>query len=74
MQKISAKFLSLNPTEEIYNKPDNDPNNNDNNGGTTIYKTELNLENGQEKSRSNSDGFKRLLNGGELGIRTPGGC
>ena len=40
---------SLNPTEEIYKKPDNDPNNNDNNGGTTIYKTELNLENMQEK-------------------------
>ena len=56
---------SLNPTEEIYNKPDNDPNNNDNNGGTTIYKTELNLENEQEKSRPNSNEFKRLLSGGE---------
>lgn len=55
---------SLNPTEEIYNKPDNDPNNNDNNGGTTIYKTELDFENEQEKSRSNSHEFKRLLNGG----------
>ncbi len=63
---------SLNPTEEIYNKPDNAANNNDNNGGTTIYKTELNLENEQEKSRSNSNEFKRLLSGGELGIRTPG--
>ena len=59
---------SLNPTEEIYNKPDNDPNNNDNNGGTTIYKTELNLENKQEKSRPNSNEFKRLLSGGESGI------
>lgn len=59
---------SLNPTEEIYNKPDNDPNNNDNNGGTTIYKTELNLENEQEKSRPNSNEFKRLLSGGEGGI------
>ena len=59
---------SLNPTEEIYNKPDNDPNNNDNKGGTTIYKTKLNFENKQEKSRSNSDEFKRLLNGGERGI------
>lgn len=57
---------SLNPTEEIYNKPDNDPNNNDNNGGTTIYKTELNFENEQEKSRPNSNEFKRLLNGGAL--------
>ena len=55
---------SLNPTEEIYNKPDNNPNNNDNSSGTTIYKTELNLENEQEKSRPNSDEFKRLLNGG----------
>ena len=55
---------SLNPTEEIYNKPDNDPNNNDNSGGTTIYKAELNLENKQEKSRPNPDEFKRLLNGG----------
>ena len=54
---------SLNPTEEIYNKRDNAPNNNDNNSGTTIYKTELNLENMQEKSRSNPDEFKRLLNG-----------
>ena len=62
---------SLNPTEEIYNKPDNNPNNN-NNGGTTIYKTELNLENMQEKSRSNSDEFKRLLIGGQDGIRTHG--
>ena len=59
---------SLNPTEEIYNKPDNDPNNKDNNGGTTIYKTELNFENEQEKSRPNSDEFKRLLSGGEGGI------
>ena len=56
---------SLNPTEEIYNKPDNDPNNNDNNGGITIYKTKLNLENEQEKSRPISNEFKRLLNGGE---------
>lgn len=63
---------SLNLTEEIYNKPDNDPNINDKNGGTTIYKTELNLENMQEKSRPNSNEFKRLLIGGELGIRTPG--
>lgn len=55
---------SLNPTEEIYNKPDNDSNNNDKNGGTTIYKTELNFENEQEKSRPNSDEFKRLLTGG----------
>lgn len=62
---------SLNPTEEIYNKPDNDPNNNDNNGGTTIYKTELNFENEQEKSRPNSDEFKRLLNGGEGGKLLP---
>lgn len=60
---------SLNPTEEIYNKPDNDPNNNDKDSGTTIYKTELNLENMQEKSRPNSDEFKRLLNGGGRGIR-----
>lgn len=57
---------SLNPTEEIYNKPDDDPNNNDNNGGTTIYKTELNFENEQEKSRPNSNEFKRLLNGGAV--------
>ena len=64
---------SLNPTKEIYNKPDNDPNNNDKDGGTTIYKTELNLENMQEKSRPNSDEFKRLLNGGGRGIRTPVG-
>lgn len=63
-----AYNTSLNPTEEIYNKPDNDSNNNDNNGGTTIYKTELNLENRQEKSRLNSDEFKRLLSGGERGI------
>ena len=60
-------------TQEIYNKPDNDPNNNDKDGGTTIYKTELNLENMQEKSRPNSDEFKRLLNGGGRGIRTPVG-
>lgn len=40
------------------------------NGGTTIYKTELNLENKQEKSRPNSDEFKRLLIGGESGIWT----
>lgn len=59
-------------TAEIYNKPDNDSNNNDNNGGTTIYKAELNFENKQEKSRPNSNEFKRLLIGGELGIRTPG--
>lgn len=66
------KFIyktSRNPTEEIYNKPDNDPNNNDNNGGTTIYKTELNFENKQEKSRSNSDEFKRLLIGGDNAIQ-----
>ena len=50
----------------MFNKPDNDPNNNDNNGGTTIYKTELNLENKQEKIRPNSDEFKRLLIGGKL--------
>lgn len=56
---------SLNPTEEIYNKPDNDPNNNDNNGGTTIYKNEQNLENEQEQSRLKQNEFKRLLNGGE---------
>ena len=37
---------------------------------TTIYKTELNLENKQEKSRSNSNEFKRLLSGGESGIWT----
>lgn len=61
---------SLNPTEEIYNKPNNYPNNNDNNRGTTIYKTELNLENEQEKSRSNSDEFKRLLNGGKTVIQS----
>ena len=60
---------SLNPTEEIYNKPDNDPNINDKNGGTTIYKTELNLENKQEKSRLNSDEFKRLLIGGDNAIQ-----
>lgn len=48
------------------NKSDNDPNNNDNNGGTTIYKTELNFENKQEKSRPNSNEFKRLLIGGAL--------
>ena len=59
---------SLNPTGEIYNKPDNDPNNNDNSSATTIYKTELNLENEQEKSRPNSNEFKRLLSGGEGGI------
>lgn len=59
-----AYNTSLNPTEEIYNKPDNGPNINDKNGGTTIYKTELNLENKQEKSRSNSNDFKRLLSGG----------
>lgn len=52
--------------QEIYNKPDNDPNNNDNNGGTTIYKTELNLENEQEKSRLKQNEFKRLLSGGAL--------
>ena len=63
---------SLNPTKEIYNKPDNDPNNNDKDGGTTIYKTELNLENMQEKSRPNSDEFKRLLIGGKDRIRTCG--
>ena len=57
-------------TAEIYNKPDNDPNNNDNNGGTTIYKTELNFENEQEKSRPNSDEFKRLLNGGKTVIQS----
>lgn len=50
----------------IYKKPDNDPNNNDNNGGTSIYKTELNLENKQEKSRPNSNEFRRLLSGGAL--------
>ena len=61
---------SLNPTEEIYNKPDNDPNNNDNNGGTTIYKTELNLENIQEKSRLKQNDFKRLLNGGVNAIQS----
>lgn len=55
---------SLNPTEEIYNKPDNAPNNNDNNGGTIIYKTELNFENKQEKSRLSSNEFKRLMIGG----------
>ena len=59
---------SLNPTEEIYNKPDNDPNINDKNGGT-IYKTELNLENKQEKSRPNSNEFKRLLIGGANAIQ-----
>lgn len=52
--------------QEIYNKPDNDPNNNDNNGGTTIYKTELNLENEQEKSRLKQNEFKRLLSGGTV--------
>ena len=31
-----------------------------NNGSTLIYKTELNLENKQEKSRPNSNEFKRL--------------
>ena len=41
---------------------------NDNNGGTAIYKTELNLENKKEKSRPNFDEFKRLLSGGESGI------
>lgn len=60
---------SLNPTEEIYNKPDNDPNGNDNSGGTTIYKTELNFENKQEKSRPNPDEFKRLLSGGANAIQ-----
>lgn len=60
---------SLNPTEEICNKPDNDPNNNDNNGGTKIYMTELNLENKQEKSRPNSNEFKRLLFGGDNAIQ-----
>ena len=59
---------SLNPTEEMYNKPDNDQNNNDNNGGTTIYKTELNFENKQEKSCPSSNEFKRLLNGGAMRI------
>lgn len=60
---------SLNPTEEICNKPDNAPNNNDNSGGTTIYKNELNLENEQEKSRPNYNEFKRLLNGGVNAIQ-----
>lgn len=60
---------SLNPTEEIYNKPDNDSNGNDNSGGTTIYKTELNFENKQEKSRPNPDEFKRLLSGGANAIQ-----
>ena len=67
-----SKNMVVFRTEEIYNKPDNDPNNNDNNGGTTIYKTELNLENKQEKSHPNSNEFKRLLSGGGIGIRTPG--
>lgn len=34
-----------------------------------IYKTELNLENEQEKSRPNSDEFKRLLIGGVNAIQ-----
>lgn len=47
--------------EGIFEKTNNDSYNN---GGTTIYKTELNLKNEQEKSRPNSDEFKQLLYGG----------
>jgi len=37
--RITIVYItSLSPIEEIYKKPANSPNNNDNNGGTTIIK------------------------------------
>ena len=63
---------SLNPATEIYNRPENDPDDDPNDGGTTIYKQDVEMSENDIKKLPFDFSFKRQLSGGELGIRTPG--
>lgn len=64
---------SFNPAEEIYKRSPNNPDDDQNNDGTTIYKQELELPESDIKKLPFDNSFKRQLSGGELGIRTPDG-
>ncbi len=79
--KITIVYnTSLNPAEEIYNRPnDNDDDNNGNNNGTTIYKKEIEISDDENKDEASLRKlkklpfeFKRQSSGGEGGIRTRG--
>ncbi len=64
--KITIVYnTSLNPSKEVYFKDDNKPDDNLNDGGTTIFSTELDLTENNEKSHPNSNEFKRQFLGGE---------
>ena len=56
---------SLNPATEIYNSPENGPDDNPNDGGTTIYKQDVELTEKDIKKLPFNFSFKRQLSGGE---------
>ena len=70
--KITIVYnTSLNPAEEIYNRPNDNDDDNNNDNGTKIYKKEIEIS--DEENKKLPFEFKRQLFGGEIGIRTPGG-
>lgn len=67
--KITIVYnTSLNPATEIYNRPENDPDDDSNNGETTIYKQEIEMSENDIKKLPFDFSFKRQLSGGERGI------
>lgn len=55
---------SFNPAEEIYKRSPNNPDGDQNNGGTTIYRQELELSEKDIKKLPFDNSFKRQLFGG----------
>ena len=64
---------SLNPATEIYNRPENNPDDDPNDSGTTIYKQDIEMSENDIKKLPFDFSFKRQLSGGKWGIRTPEG-
>ena len=56
---------SLNPATEIYNRPENNPDDDSNDSGTTIYKQDIGMSEKDIKKLPFDFSFKRQLSGGE---------
>ncbi len=57
---------SFNPSEEIYKRPENNPDNDQNGGGTTIYKQDVEIRENEIKKLPFDNSFKRQLSGGAI--------
>ena len=62
---------SLNPATEIYNRPENNLDDDTNDSGTTIYKQDVELTENDIKKLPFDFSFKRQLSGGERGCSAP---